>query len=36
VGLPDDTLIPFAPPLEDAVMPSAERIAEAARASLRA
>jgi pyruvate dehydrogenase E1 component beta subunit len=35
-GLPDDLLIPFAPPLEDAVMPSAERIADEARATLRA
>ena len=35
VALPDDTLIPFAPPLEDAVIPSAERIAEEVRASLR-
>ncbi len=35
VGLPDDTLIPFAPPLEDAVMPSVERIATEVRASLR-
>ena len=35
VALPDDMLIPYAPPLEDAVIPSAERIAEEARASLR-
>jgi pyruvate dehydrogenase E1 component beta subunit len=35
-GLPDDLLIPFAPPLEDAVMPSAERIADEVRATLRA
>ncbi len=35
VGLPDDILIPYAPPLEDAVIPSAERIADEVRASLR-
>lgn len=35
-GLPDDLLIPFAPPLEDAVIPTAERIADEVRASLRA
>jgi pyruvate/2-oxoglutarate/acetoin dehydrogenase E1 component len=34
VALPDDMLIPYAPPLEDAVIPSAERIADEARASL--
>jgi pyruvate/2-oxoglutarate/acetoin dehydrogenase E1 component len=34
VGLPDDMLIPYAPSLEDAVIPSAERIAEEVRASL--
>jgi acetoin:2,6-dichlorophenolindophenol oxidoreductase subunit beta len=34
VGLPDDMLIPYAPPLEDAVIPSVGRIAEAVRASL--
>jgi pyruvate/2-oxoglutarate/acetoin dehydrogenase E1 component len=34
VGLPDDQLIPYAPPLEDAVIPSAARIAEEVRASL--
>jgi pyruvate dehydrogenase E1 component beta subunit len=34
VGLPDDMLIPYAPPLEDAVIPSAERIADEVRASL--
>jgi pyruvate dehydrogenase E1 component beta subunit len=34
-GLPDDLLIPFAPPLEDAVIPSAARIADEVRASLR-
>jgi pyruvate dehydrogenase E1 component beta subunit len=35
VGLPHDVLVPYSPPLEDAVIPSAERIAEAARATLR-
>ncbi len=35
VALPDDMLIPYAPPLEDAVIPSAERIAEAVREALR-
>ena len=35
VSLPDDVLIPFSPPLEDAAIPSAERIADAVRASLR-
>jgi pyruvate dehydrogenase E1 component beta subunit len=34
IGLPDDMLIPYAPPLEDAVIPSAERIADEVRASL--
>jgi pyruvate dehydrogenase E1 component beta subunit len=34
VGLPDDVLIPYAPPLEDQVLPSAERIADEARAAL--
>lgn len=34
VALPDEMLIPYAPPLEDAVIPSAERIADEARASL--
>jgi pyruvate dehydrogenase E1 component beta subunit len=34
VSLPDDVLIPYAPPLEDAVIPSAERIADEVRASL--
>ncbi len=34
LSLPDDLLIPYAPPLEDAVIPSAERIAEEVRASL--
>jgi pyruvate/2-oxoglutarate/acetoin dehydrogenase E1 component len=34
VSLPADTLIPFAPPLEDEVIPSAARIAEAARSSV--
>jgi pyruvate/2-oxoglutarate/acetoin dehydrogenase E1 component len=35
VALPDDILIPYAPPLEDAAIPSAERIADEVRASLR-
>jgi pyruvate/2-oxoglutarate/acetoin dehydrogenase E1 component len=34
VSLPDDMLMPFAAPLEDAVMPSVERIADGVRASL--
>jgi len=34
LSLPDDILIPYAPPLEDAMIPSAERIADEARASL--
>jgi pyruvate/2-oxoglutarate/acetoin dehydrogenase E1 component len=34
VSLPDDVLIPYAPPLEDQVLPSAERIADEVRASL--
>ena len=33
VSFPDDLLIPYSPPLEDAFIPSAERIAEAARSS---
>ncbi len=36
VSLPDETLIAYPPQLEDAILPSAERIAAAARASLRA
>jgi acetoin:2,6-dichlorophenolindophenol oxidoreductase subunit beta len=35
VSLPDDLLVPYSPPLEDAFIPSAERIAEAARETLR-
>ena len=35
VGLPYDIPIPYSPPLEDEVIPSAERIAAAARAALR-
>jgi pyruvate dehydrogenase E1 component beta subunit len=35
VSLPDDLLVPYSPPLEDAFLPSADRIAEAARASVR-
>lgn len=34
VSLPDDQLIPYSPPLEDAFIPSAERIAEVVRTSL--
>ncbi len=34
VSLPHDVLIPYSPPLEDAVLPSTERIAEAARAQV--
>lgn len=33
VSLPYDLLIPYSPPLEDEILPSAERIAEAARAT---
>ena len=33
-SLPDDLLIPYAPPLEDQVLPSAERIADEVRASI--
>jgi pyruvate/2-oxoglutarate/acetoin dehydrogenase E1 component len=35
VSLPHDVLVPYSPPLEDAVIPSAERIVEAVRASVR-
>jgi pyruvate dehydrogenase E1 component beta subunit len=35
VSLPHDQLIPYSPPLEDAFLPSADRIAEAARESVR-
>jgi pyruvate dehydrogenase E1 component beta subunit len=35
VSLPYDVLIPYSPPLEDEVVPSVDRIAEAARASAR-
>jgi acetoin:2,6-dichlorophenolindophenol oxidoreductase subunit beta len=35
VAMPDDMPVPFAPPLEDAVMPSVERIAEEVRVGLR-
>lgn len=35
VSLPDDVLIPYSPALEDAIIPTAERIAEAARAAAR-
>ncbi len=34
VALPDDIPIPYAPPLEDAAIPSAQRIAQAVRDSL--
>jgi acetoin:2,6-dichlorophenolindophenol oxidoreductase subunit beta len=34
VSLPDDLPIPYTPPLEDAILPSAEAIADAARASV--
>jgi pyruvate dehydrogenase E1 component beta subunit len=35
VSLPYDLPIPYSPPLEDAVIPSPERIADAARAAVR-
>jgi pyruvate/2-oxoglutarate/acetoin dehydrogenase E1 component len=35
VSLPDDVLIPYSPTLEDAVIPTPERIADAARAGLK-
>jgi acetoin:2,6-dichlorophenolindophenol oxidoreductase subunit beta len=35
VSLPDDLLVPYSPPLEDAFIPSAERIADAARQTMR-
>jgi pyruvate/2-oxoglutarate/acetoin dehydrogenase E1 component len=35
VSLPDDLPIPYTPPLEDEVIPSADRIGAAARASVR-
>jgi hypothetical protein len=35
VSLPHDVLVPYSPPLEDAVIPSAERIVETVRASVR-
>ena len=34
VSLPDDLPIPYTPPLEDEVMPSADGIAAAARTSV--
>ena len=34
ISLPDDMLIPYSPTLEDAVLPSAEAIAERVRAML--
>lgn len=36
VSLPADICVSYSPPLEDAILPSAERIAEAARAAVRA
>ncbi|MGH2356831.1 MAG: alpha-ketoacid dehydrogenase subunit beta [Candidatus Limnocylindria bacterium] len=35
VSLPDNVLIPYSPALEDAIIPTPERIAEAARATVR-
>jgi acetoin:2,6-dichlorophenolindophenol oxidoreductase subunit beta len=35
VGLPDDVLLPYSPPLEDAIIPGAEAIADAVRALRR-
>jgi pyruvate dehydrogenase E1 component beta subunit len=35
VGMPADLLVPYCPPLEDAMVPSADRIAEAAREAVR-
>ena len=35
VSLPDDLLIPYSPPLEDAFIPSTDRIAEVVRATVR-
>jgi pyruvate dehydrogenase E1 component beta subunit len=35
VSMPDDLPVSYSPPLEDAILPSTERIAEAARASVR-
>ena len=35
VSLPDDLLVPYSPPLEDAFIPSPDRIAEAVRASMQ-
>jgi hypothetical protein len=32
LGLPDDLLISYSPPLEDEILPSVDAIAEAARA----
>jgi pyruvate dehydrogenase E1 component beta subunit len=34
VSLPDDLLVPYSPPLEDAFIPSAERIADAVRSTM--
>jgi pyruvate dehydrogenase E1 component beta subunit len=35
VSFPDDLLIPYSPPLEDAFLPSSDRITEVAKASVR-
>jgi hypothetical protein len=35
VSLPDDLLVPYSPPLEDAFIPSADRIADAVRTTVR-
>jgi pyruvate dehydrogenase E1 component beta subunit len=35
VSMPDDVLVPYSPPLEDAVVPSVDRIVEAVRTSLQ-
>jgi pyruvate dehydrogenase E1 component beta subunit len=35
VSLPDDLLVPYSPPLEDAFIPSSDRIAEAVRSSMQ-
>jgi pyruvate/2-oxoglutarate/acetoin dehydrogenase E1 component len=35
VSLPHDLPIPYSPPLEDAIIPSAEKISEVVRAAVR-
>lgn len=35
VSMPADLLVPYSPPLEDEIIPSADAIAEAARAAVR-